>query len=156
MLKSNLFQNKAPFGAFFISIFTAFIYNNFRSLRLTVMNFKEALIKHWNYNLDQNLTFWTQKLGSEVKALYRLRNSSIEKTVNEYCQTLPHLLFYPKIHRDIATCESRAEHYGVSVGSVIREFKKPRSDYNSNLAKIKREVHSLAIEFDLINHGKCL
>lgn len=98
-----------------------------------------------------NLEFWTNKLGSRNKALFRLRNSAIKKTVREYDASQPVSLYYQRVIHDVATSSNRANHYGVKVGGVIKSYRNKREDYISRYAEITARIRSIAIEEGISN-----
>lgn len=95
---------------------------------------------------DRNLTFWTEKLGSEKGARFRLRNAAIDRVCREYTAGFPLTLYKPRWYQDVIKDAIRAEHYGKEEGHVLRSSRNPREDYRDGLAVFKAKVRQVALK----------
>lgn len=114
------------------------------------MNIAKQLRLNVDYFIDTgSIVHQKVRLGN-TRALFRMRNACIDKVFRDYEYSQPIELFYPKIIKDIATCQDRANHYGVGVGGTIREYKQARPDFMSKKALKLREIRKVAIDIGLI------
>ena len=116
-------------------------------------NFNKLLALTMSYHLNQNLAFWTEKLGSESKARIRLRNATIDQVVRELDTQQDRLLYHPQIITIRYTDELHAAHHGKAVGDVVGHYRHKLKDYDARFAAITRQLRRLAVDEKLSQLG---
>lgn len=72
------------------------------------------------------------------------RNRIIDKATSLYIDSNPTLLYH--VYPDRVVDDCRAKHYGVSIGTIIKQKRYKKDNYYSGYANIKRTIKGVICE----------
>lgn len=92
-----------------------------------------------------------------TKTPFHFRNLIIDNVLAAWLSTYPLSVFTSRVYHDVIEGQTRADHYGKPVGTVLSSYRKKRVDeqtFDDICAAKKAEIRSLCIELGTINKLK--